>query len=33
VLVKELEALGIHVRMGAKEGNLMGGGFDRDGEE
>jgi DNA-directed RNA polymerase subunit beta len=35
VLVKELQALGIHVKMGAKEGNGMGngGGFGRDGEE
>jgi len=35
VLVKELQALGIHVKMGAKDGDGMGNGtsFGRDGEE
>jgi DNA-directed RNA polymerase subunit beta len=35
VLVKELQALGIHVKMGAKDGNGAGNGtsFGRDGEE
>jgi DNA-directed RNA polymerase subunit beta len=34
VLVKELQALGIHVRMGTKDGNGTGNGtFGRDGEE
>jgi DNA-directed RNA polymerase subunit beta len=32
VLVKELQALGIYVKMGAKDGNGLGG-FGRDGEE
>jgi DNA-directed RNA polymerase subunit beta len=35
VLVKELQALGIHVKMGANEGNGLGNGdrYSRDGEE